>query len=552
LWAHALALAIVLVAMIPIVGTQSFFSADEGAAVAQAQHLSDGDGWTQSHPFPAADPSGDAYPLELSERRGDAYAPFVKHPLYAVLLAGADKVDGRTAMVLLSVLGTWVAAIAVALLTARLAPGRGLDVLALWLTGLVSPLFFGGYVLIAHTLGAACVAIAAVWFVRMLDRGVTWVGVAVVALAVVAAVLVRTEGLLFALALGIAALVVAFRRRDRMGVVLAAVPVVAGGVAVVAERQWTAAIMGGSSTQTDPLGGVTRGGGPLDHLRGFVITALLPSYRADTAAVLTLAIAALIVGAGVVIVRKPDDRQGPIVFLAAAVLAGVVRCFFVADPVSGLLVAFPVLLLAAVVGPWRELRADDRVVALLVAAGVFGALVTATQFTEGGAGEWGGRYFAIGLPLILPVVTIALGRIPELVDAGSRTTVAVLLSVALLAFPVLAVRTLRSYHQFGDQLVTGLVAAADRTSPGDGGSPAVLSSDGTTARFAVDHLDDERFLTVDLDNVGTYVTRLRELGVRQLVFVTHDRKDLERLPGYRVETVAEPVGGWLVATLGSS
>src|SRR6185295_15130224 len=77
LWIHALALAIVLAAMVPIIGTQSFFSADEGAAVAQANLLSDGDGWTQAHPFPAADPSGVAYPIELSERRGDAYAPFV-------------------------------------------------------------------------------------------------------------------------------------------------------------------------------------------------------------------------------------------------------------------------------------------------------------------------------------------------------------------------------------------------------------------------------------------------------------------------------------------
>ena len=551
LWVHALVLGIVLVAMIPIIGTQSFFSADEGAAVAQAQLLSNGEGWTQGHPFPAADPSGNAYPIELSQRHGDAYAPFVKHPLYALMLAGADKAGGRAAMVLLSVLGTWVAAIAVALLTRRISPDVRLDVLALWLTGLVSPLFFDGYVLIAHTLGAACVAIAALWFVRMLDRGVSWGGAAIVGLAVGATVLLRTEGVLIGLGLGVAGLVVTVRRRKWSVVVLGVVPVVSAGFAAVVEREWISVIMGGAATDTDPVGGVSRGG-VLDHLHGFLITVLLPSYRADSAAVLTLGAAVLIVGAGVVMVRKPDDRQGPIVLLAAAVLAGVLRLFFAADPVSGLLIAFPVLLLAAVVAPWRELRADDRVVALLVAAGTFAMLVTATQYSEGGAGEWGGRYFAIGLPLIIPVIAIALARITDLVDPGSRRTVAVLLIVSLLAFPVLGVRTLRSYHQFGDRLVAGVVSAANRTPAGDGGPPVVISSDGTTARFALDHLDEERFLTVAVDDVGAYATRLRGLGVDALTFVTHHREDLERLPGYRVENVSEPVGGWLVATLRSN
>src|SRR5258708_6417117 len=74
LWAHAVALALVLVAVLPLVGTHSQFSADEGAAIAQAKLLSNGDGWTTTHPFPAADPSGEAFPIELSPRRGDSYA----------------------------------------------------------------------------------------------------------------------------------------------------------------------------------------------------------------------------------------------------------------------------------------------------------------------------------------------------------------------------------------------------------------------------------------------------------------------------------------------
>src|SRR5205823_12516208 len=109
--AHAVGLVFVLLALLPVVGTASQFSADEGAAVAQAVQLERGEGWTTAHPFPAVDPSGDAYPFELSVRRGDRYAPFAKHPIYPVLLAGAYRVAGRLGMLLLSIAGTVVAAV---------------------------------------------------------------------------------------------------------------------------------------------------------------------------------------------------------------------------------------------------------------------------------------------------------------------------------------------------------------------------------------------------------------------------------------------------------
>ncbi|MDQ6910972.1 MAG: hypothetical protein M3Z84_09370, partial [Actinomycetota bacterium] len=100
-WAHLLALAVVLVALVPLVGTTASFSADEGAAIVQAHSLSRGDGWIVEHPLPQVDPTGKNYPLELSERGSRGFAPFGKHPLYALALAAADGLGGVTAMVLL-------------------------------------------------------------------------------------------------------------------------------------------------------------------------------------------------------------------------------------------------------------------------------------------------------------------------------------------------------------------------------------------------------------------------------------------------------------------
>jgi len=47
----------VLLALVPLIGTGSSFSADEGAAIVQAKSLDRGDGWIVEHPFPAVDPA---------------------------------------------------------------------------------------------------------------------------------------------------------------------------------------------------------------------------------------------------------------------------------------------------------------------------------------------------------------------------------------------------------------------------------------------------------------------------------------------------------------
>ena len=203
LWAHLLALALVLAAAAAVVGTDASFSADEGAAITQARSLADGGGWIVEHPVPEVDPDGDLYPLELSARGSKGVAPFAKHPFYALVLAGAEKVGGSSAMVALSLLGTLVAAAVAAALANHLG-GSTLARPALWAVGLGSPLFFDGNIVIAHTLGAAAAGAAVLAALLALDRRRPALAVLVAPLVVVA-VLLRTEALLFGLALAAAA-----------------------------------------------------------------------------------------------------------------------------------------------------------------------------------------------------------------------------------------------------------------------------------------------------------------------------------------------------------
>src|SRR3954451_2782167 len=56
---HLVALAIVLLALVPVVGTASSFSSDGGAGIIQARSLAAGDGWIVPPPMPQVDPDGE-------------------------------------------------------------------------------------------------------------------------------------------------------------------------------------------------------------------------------------------------------------------------------------------------------------------------------------------------------------------------------------------------------------------------------------------------------------------------------------------------------------
>ncbi len=197
---HAGALLVVLLALLPLVGTAVSYSADEGAAIIQAESLADGDGWIIPHPFPEVDPAGDHYPLENSPSGPEGTASYAKHPAYPWLLAGADRLGGHTAMVLVSLLGTWAAAVGAAYLARSLVGGYART--SLWLVGAGCPLLFDGYWVIAHSVAAALV-VWAVWAALRLDRSRwPWLAVVGVPVLVAAATMLRTEVALYAVGLG--------------------------------------------------------------------------------------------------------------------------------------------------------------------------------------------------------------------------------------------------------------------------------------------------------------------------------------------------------------
>lgn len=518
-WAHVVALGIVLLALVPVVGTSASLQADEGAAIVQARSLARGGGWIVEHPAPSLDPTGKNYPLELSEQGTAGKAPFGKHPLYALVLAGADLAGGTTAMVLLSLAGLAAAAAVSAALAGRLDPSLRRP--ALWIVGLGSPLLFDGFLVIAHTLGAAAAAGAVLAAVVALERRRLRIALGVVPLVVVA-VLLRNEAVFLAGALATAAAVAALRRKDVRPVagLVAAGALSAAVVAHFGELWWVRRIVGAATTPVGVAGSAGSDGFVTARLNAFALTWLRPSYGGVRTLVAALVVMLVAAGLTAFAVRRhPDDRR-PIVALAtvaacAAMLAVAARP---TNVVPGLLVAFP-LALAGLVLVRRSQLFGQPAQLMFATFAVFALGVLATQYEKGGGGEWGGRYFALGLPVLVPVLLLALRDAGRTLAPTVRRAAAGALAVCTIAMTVMGVAALRHGHQYTASLVR-TIDAAGRSAAGL--EPVIVTTAPAAPRLSWSTFDDQRWLLTQSAALADLRSRLADAGIDRFVLVTNN------------------------------
>lgn len=545
LWAHAAAAFVLLALLLPVVTLDAQYSADEGATLAQAQQLADGGDWVFAHPFPEVDPENDAFPLHRSDYGANGVVAYGKHPLYTLTLVAALRMGGVVGVLLLTILGTATAAFVCGLLAGRLRPG--LERPTLWVTALVSPLFFDGFLVMAHSLAAAAAAGALLWVVTALPRATrfAWIG----GLACVAATaMVRTEGAFFGVALALALAAAAVATRRLRPAALAAAVGATTIAAVAADVAWARAIVGPPVDPPPVVDG--RSFSFLEgRARGFVHTWIRPSQIVDDGfgPVLLLVGAVALVVAAIVARRRPWE-QSSVTALGGLGAALVATGALLSTPVGvpGLLPAFPVLFVGLALVGRRTVDGTEARLLLTVFA-LFALAVAAMQYAEGGSAEWGGRYFALGLPAIIPVAVLALARTSTVLDREHRRMAVAALAVSSLALTGAGLAALRSVHVRTDALIDGIVDVAAAT----GADPVVVTTVPAIPRLAWDHLDEGRWLLVgDRDRLPVYLRRLEAAGVSRLVLVGH-RGDVETAAGeYRVTAEHEPVGGgWIVAEL---
>ncbi|MDQ3462663.1 MAG: hypothetical protein M3471_06505 [Actinomycetota bacterium] len=254
------------------------------------------------------------------------------------------------------------------------------------------------------------------------------------------------------------------------------------------------------------------------RLSGFTTTWLLPDYQvgwhlaAGFVGVVSLAAASVLarrgLGTSTALVRA----------LAGVAAAGIMLRATGGGLVPGLLVACPLLI--GVVGidqvAWRSpaLRLG------IVAWSGFALAVLATQYSQGGSGEWGGRYFAIGLPLVVPVAVAGWRRLLSGLDRRTAVTLGGALAVCSLAIAGAGLRTMHDSRESVGASVDELLAARLRATGGAGATPPVLATLGRTARFAWAEIDDGTWMTVASEDLGRYADRLLAASAGPVVLVS--------------------------------
>jgi hypothetical protein len=452
-------------------------------------------------------------------------APFGKHPLYPLALVALNAMGGMTAMVLLSVFGT-VASAGFAALLARKVTG-GLERTVLWAVGVASPLLFDAYLLIAHALGAALVAAATLAVVSGVRRERPAPALAASGLLMALAVMLRSEALIFALALGGAIVTLAAVRRHR-GMAAWGVAVGAAGVVAAYVEKWlTATFIGGSKgTLAVPAGDGSFVGA---RVEAFLNTWIRPSLETLTAADTLLIVVMAMALAAVVVLRGRISRPYVLLILSTAATVMSAAAFLTNEDrvIPGLLIAYPLAMFGIGLVD-RTYFSDSGRLVLTVSSSLFIAGVLATQYRVGGSAEWGGRYFALVIPALTVLAVDALSRR----TSGLPTTVrrgAVAGLVACSAFlAVGALTSMNSWHGFYERMLTGIDGAGQATSIGDGGKPVVVSAYPNIARRGWPTLSNQRWLyTSDPALAAELAVRLDDRGIEEFVLVSQDADDLE-------------------------
>jgi hypothetical protein len=228
-----------------------------------------------------------------------------------------------------------------------------------------------------------------------------------------------------------------------------------------------------------------------------------------------------------------------VVFAGSAAVLLTVRA--IAEPalaIPGLLIAFPILFLGVLGATPRPSVTDARAAGLLLGVvGLGWAGVLATQYAEGGTAEWGGRYFAIGLPLVIPLVVVAARPLLARVPARAGRLVVGAVAISLLSLSIASLREMRAGHHASEEVFTDVAQLAARAGP----RAVIVTDRPALPRLDWAGFDEHRWLLARPDKVPDLPQRLADLGVSRWVLVVGDPDAaLEAFPSVRVVERASP------------
>jgi hypothetical protein len=245
-------------------------------------------------------------------------------------------------------------------------------------------------------------------------------------------------------------------------------------------------------------------------------------------------VAALLLVVVAAVLTRRRSRAAPALLALASVLIVVRVAMAPRDPVTGLLAAWPVVVLGVFLLGWRELPTTAR--ALLVGLGLFTVAVLANNYPYGGGLEWGGRFFAPVLAPLAGLAAIGLARAGPVIGRWAAA-----LTVLTAAAGLILCGGVRGLHD-------GQISAAGRHL-----RAWTVTDFSPLPRLAWRLDDDTAWLLADAHPMEGALDIVRRMGGRDVTVVQrkekpvdplerfgsveeHREHDLHRI-GYRVFTV---------------
>ena len=523
----AVAVLVLVAAWFVLLPVRSSVTSDDGAYAVHVVALEERGSWSVPHVLAEVDPAGVTYPYQNFSVSDEGFFPAARHAVWIRVLDGANAVGGVAGMRVVPALGLVLAVAASVALSGLLHPAAGR-----WLPGALaclSPLAFNGLQLWAHAVVAGFIGLALVALTRLAERPTfTWTAAGMIGVAVASGL--RADGFIFAVAVVGVLLLSGLRQRS--------VPVLASGaatgLAAIASFLLSAAYADsfvGSAAGAGVTSNRAAGSGIAGRLGGAVQTFVTSG---DSPAALVLAVAALgFVGYAVLQVRRGDGRAATALLVLATVLWVVRTSLEPRSEATGLVAAWPVLLLGAI-RPWSTLGRGDRRLLGVVGIAAIGVLVT--QYDEGGGLNWGGRFLAPAIPALAVLAAAGLrhARV-RLAEADFRRWCVAAGSLIAVTFAASLV-----FDAAGRLRHEELIARVEGVTE----VPVVTSVD-PLPRLAWRTYPEVQWLRVPTDEAGgvrALIDDLRTAGVEQVALFGVSPEDAKALAGRRTRIdTSEPV-----------
>ena len=496
------------------------YTVDESAYRTQAAWVDRDGTWVVTSRVPDLGPGPEPAPLALSTLTEGGWAPYGRAPVYVGLLVASRQAHPLWGPVALSAVGLVALATLVGCCSEQLSARSGRT--GFWLAAAGTPFLVHAHIVWAHTLAGAAAASALFGLVLALHDRRRSMAVALLVFSVSAAIMLRTEGLLFGAAVTTVLAVdflVTRKAPARRAAVAAGIGTL-GGYAI----NWSLVSMTmGGSTATHGLSG---DGGLAARLESSWNNLLAPGLSGDPA-VLGRVIAVLLLGFVASQLRDPDRSRRP---LAAILLAAIVVGSWgamVDAPYQALLPAAPLLVVGTLLAARVDVAPTGR--RLLFVAAVFATAVVFASDAEGGGFGWGGRYVMLAAVIVAPVAACALHAVVmrrqpmELALVVSAVLITVLIQLNGIAM-------LRNTHAQSLTVIPLLEADVQALSQREG---LLVTTDIRVGRVAPEQARDLPLLSVPAEELLPLLDRIEAVGLAPPLLV-----------GTGDNPPVSPGGGW--------